>query len=491
MYLRLLIHRLKYPAIVQQHKTLLLVFVKLAEVALSRVEVERFLSQVEANVMRKPADQQTEAEREVLAEIQRVRQLWAGEGSEPLPVSGGSHADVWHMLTQLGQYQALLRRVNMDHANALMLELYEAARERHHVFILLMAGGNLAGLAYSEGNLRRSEKIAHQVLQQALTMCGRLPEPASILLSALSQVCYERNELSQAEQLLLRVVETDPNPASTNMPILTAILQAKIQLAQGNGEAALVTLADLRRRRSTLLSGVWHDQDLDAYQAMFLLRQGQYVEAARLLPETGNEYTLALTDLVRAELLLRQDQPAAAEAILSPLIARYPSGLWHEPLMGARIMLATALFEQHKLRPAQQVVASAIRLAAPEGFLRPFLNLWPRCAPLLTLALATEDFAPSTRVFVHDILKRMTHADGPQPLLSKADVSSLSTATSVSAREREVLHLLTVGLSNRKIAAHLCVAESTVKAHLDNIYRKLGVNSRTQAIIQAQALRVV
>lgn len=475
-------------AVVQQHKTLLLVFVKLAVMALSQVEVERFLSQVEANVSRKPTEQQTEDEREVLAEIQRMRPLWA---SKPYPLPGGGHTDVWHMLNQLGQHQVSLRRLDLERAGELILELYEAAQERRHVFILLMAGGSLAAHAYYEGNLQRSEKIAHRVLQQALAMCGRLPEPASIPLSVLSRVCYERNELSQAEQLLLRVVEIDPNPASANMPILVAILQAKIQLAQGNGEAALAALEDVRRRRSTLASGVWQEPDLDAYQALFHLRQGHYAAAARLLPEAGDEYTLALAAIVRAELLLRQDQPAVAEEILSQLINRYPCGLSHEPLMGARITLATALFEQHKLRSAQQVMASVIRQAVPEGFLRPFLNLWPRCAPLLALALETEDFAPVPDAFVRDILKRMTYANEPQPPLSKAEVAALSTATSLSAREREVLRLLTAGLSNRQIAAQLCVAESTVKAHLDNIYRKLSVNSRTQAIAQAQVLKLL
>ena len=197
----------------------------------------------------------------------------------------------------------------MDHASAMMLELYDGGAGAAARLHLLMAGGNLAGHAYFEGNLRRSEKIAHQVLQQALAICGHLPEPASIPLSALSRVCYERNELSQAEQLLVRVVETDPNPASANMPILVALLQAKIQMAQGNGEAALVTLEEVRRRRGTLASGVWQEADLDAYQALFLLRQGHYAVAARLLPEAGDDYTLALAAIVRAELLLRQDQP--------------------------------------------------------------------------------------------------------------------------------------------------------------------------------------
>jgi LuxR family maltose regulon positive regulatory protein len=464
-----------------------MVFVKLADVALSRAEVARFLSQVEANLTRKPTEEQTEDEQDVLAEIQRVRRLWACEDCESDVLPGSEHADVWHMLNQLGQHQVFVRQGDMDRASTMMLELYAAAQERRHLFILLMAGGNLAGHAYFEGNLRRSEKIAHQVLQQVLAMCRRLPEPASIPLSVLSRVCYERNELSQAEQFLLRVAETDPNPASANMPILVALLQAKIQLAQGKGEAALVTLEEVRRRHSTLASGVWLDADLDTYQALFLLRQGHYAAAARLLPDAGDECTLTLAAMVRAELLLRQDQPAAAEAVLNPLIARYPRGLSHEPLLGGRIMLATALFEQHKLKPAQQAMSTAIRQAAPEGFLRPFLNLWPRCAPLLALALEAEGVEPGPRAFVRDILNRMTDAIGAQSLLS----TSASIANAISAREREVLRLVTSGLTNRQISAQLCVAESTVKAHLDNIYRKLGVNSRTQAIAQAQALKLL
>ena len=57
----------------------------------------------------------------------------------------------------------------------------------------------------------------------------------------------------------------------------------------------------------------------------------------------------------------------------------------------------------------------------------------------------------------------------------------------LSQRESEVLSLLVDGLSNRLIAAQLVVGEETVKTHLRSIYRKLGVNDRSQAI--ATALR--
>jgi DNA-binding NarL/FixJ family response regulator len=55
----------------------------------------------------------------------------------------------------------------------------------------------------------------------------------------------------------------------------------------------------------------------------------------------------------------------------------------------------------------------------------------------------------------------------------------------LSPREIEILHLLGRGLSNKEIAAQLGVVEGTVKIHITNIFTKLGVSDRTQALIEA------
>jgi ATP/maltotriose-dependent transcriptional regulator MalT len=61
----------------------------------------------------------------------------------------------------------------------------------------------------------------------------------------------------------------------------------------------------------------------------------------------------------------------------------------------------------------------------------------------------------------------------------------------LSERELEVLRLIARGLSNAQIAQNLHLAIGTVKAHTGNIYGKLGVKSRTQAIAHAQHLKLV
>jgi LuxR family maltose regulon positive regulatory protein len=136
-------------------------------------------------------------------------------------------------------------------------------------------------------------------------------------------------------------------------------------------------------------------------------------------------------------------------------------------------------------------MTEAVRLAAPEGFIRPFLDHARASVPLVTLAMHAEYLAPDAQAFAKEILRILSQADGALKPPSKAELLALTAAASISMRELEVLRLVCAGLTNREIAARFSISDSTVKTHLDNIYRKLGVNSRTQATVQAQILGLV
>ena len=61
----------------------------------------------------------------------------------------------------------------------------------------------------------------------------------------------------------------------------------------------------------------------------------------------------------------------------------------------------------------------------------------------------------------------------------------------LSQREREVLHFVAVGLSNREIASRLVISPVTVKKHLEHIYTRLDVHNRTSAIARARMLKEI
>lgn len=73
----------------------------------------------------------------------------------------------------------------------------------------------------------------------------------------------------------------------------------------------------------------------------------------------------------------------------------------------------------------------------------------------------------------------------PDPRCTQSPEQQLA---SLSPRERELLQLLSVGLSNTEIAADLSISLNTVKTHIYNIYKKIGVSNRLQAAIWSTAL---
>jgi DNA-binding NarL/FixJ family response regulator len=74
------------------------------------------------------------------------------------------------------------------------------------------------------------------------------------------------------------------------------------------------------------------------------------------------------------------------------------------------------------------------------------------------------------------LLKHAMHAD--------AAADKVQGQESLSAREMEVIKLAAKGMSNKDMAEELCLTVRTVKAHLSNIFAKLGVASRTEAILK-------
>ena len=72
-----------------------------------------------------------------------------------------------------------------------------------------------------------------------------------------------------------------------------------------------------------------------------------------------------------------------------------------------------------------------------------------------------------------------------------SEVRAVAPPERLTERETEVLRLLTQGRSNKDIARHLQVVEDTVKVHVKHILAKLGVESRTQAVLRAMRLGLV
>jgi NarL family two-component system response regulator LiaR len=103
-----------------------------------------------------------------------------------------------------------------------------------------------------------------------------------------------------------------------------------------------------------------------------------------------------------------------------------------------------------------------------------------------------KDTRPSgIRTAIQEAIEGRVHLSAQATELLVTQMQPLGSYDPLSEREGEVLQLLAAGCSNQEIMQRLHIAEATVKAHVRHILSKLGVQSRTQAVLVAMHLGLV
>jgi LuxR family maltose regulon positive regulatory protein len=120
----------------------------------------------------------------------------------------------------------------------------------------------------------------------------------------------------------------------------------------------------------------------------------------------------------------------------------------------------------------------ALELAEPEGYVRVFVDQGAPMARLLRRMLARS----SRPNYVHHLLEALGEPVKIEPRIASKLIDRLSP------RELEVLRLIVDGATNKTIADELVLTVNTVKRHISNIFGKLEVSNRAQAIARARQL---
>jgi LuxR family maltose regulon positive regulatory protein len=166
------------------------------------------------------------------------------------------------------------------------------------------------------------------------------------------------------------------------------------------------------------------------------------------------------------------------------------------------VLHSVALEKQGLSDEALTVLKEVVALAGPLGWVRPFVEAGPLMADLLKrlqkqnvavdyierLLTAFPDGEPENRAEVssHD-LESSNHPLPPTP----SHPTPLPLIESLTDRELEILQLLSQRWRNKEIAEKLFIATETVKSHLNNIYQKLDVGNRRQAVEKARDLGIL
>jgi LuxR family maltose regulon positive regulatory protein len=182
-------------------------------------------------------------------------------------------------------------------------------------------------------------------------------------------------------------------------------------------------------------------------------------------------------------------------------IAEAGSLLWFQ--IKIHLLQALAHHALGDVGQARSALIHALRLAQPEGYVRVFLDEGEPMRLLIVdcgLRIAQSNLGDERRRLSHYIEQLVAafpppaqNQDAPSIRnAQRAPESAIRTLLEpLTERELEILRLVNSGLANNEIADKIVVTVGTVKKHINHLFDKLGVASRTQALARARELKLL
>jgi LuxR family maltose regulon positive regulatory protein len=353
---------------------------------------------------------------------------------------------------------------------------------------------SMVGLgAMVEGRLADATRIFESALLRAETAVGRDSAAAAVPSGYLVALHYERGDMAAASRVMDGRMALAKEACPLGSLLRFCLGSARVYARQGDVASALVVLEEARevapaRHWLRLRAGC------DAEAIRLLLQAGRLADAQQVLAElTGlmpARHPLPLGSFLEswcsfccasARVALAQGRPDAAVELLQRLSGPLDAAGMRHLGACASLLLALAWQQQGEGEAALAALEAALRYASAEPMVGSFTD---EGAPLRHLM---ERLRRDARAIGQPYLPLLDSWREGSPQQAGAPLHSAApgparVAMSLSAREVEILEHIARGQSNKEIARALSVAPETIKWHLKNIFEKLNVGSRLEAV---------
>jgi LuxR family maltose regulon positive regulatory protein len=331
-----------------------------------------------------------------------------------------------------------------------------------------------------------------------------------LIFQGYGEVLREMDKLEEAERYLARGIELLKRWGNVEILVDSYVLLARIRRARGDvsgthqaldnamvfvhaGQVSPLTVRQIEAHHAALSLAMGEMEVAERWAKAVVGSQTQRRLRPISPPETGNITLFVRWTEVRtlAMVYITQGRSDAALHLVTALRQEMEAAGWFGIViellsLEALALAAGAPSTSESDVSALAILEQALALAAPEGYVRIFLDSGPRMVSLLQEALA-QDVMPA---YVRTLLAH-AGAQSAEAYPSAKPQAKFELIEPLSDREIEVLELIVAGYTNREIADKLFIAVSTVKSHINNIYRKLDVSNRVQAVTRADELALL
>ena len=354
----------------------------------------------------------------------------------------------------------------------------------------------LAYVRVAQGRLHEAISAYQQSLQRATEHGGPVLPGMADLYLGLSELHLERGDLKAATQHLLTSEELDEQAPQEAYQYRWRVALARMKEVQGDLDGALDLLDDAER---VYTGGVVPDvRPVAALKTRVWVAQGRLSEALGWVRERGlsvdddlsylrefEHATLARVLIARHKSEREDRSIHEAVGLSESLLKAAEEGERTGSVIEILVLQALAHEAQDNIPNALAPLERALTLAEPEGYVRIFVDEGELMRILLRHAVARGVASSYTR-------RLLSAFDEPAlPTSTPAQAAAADLAEPLTAREVEILRLVSAGMRNQEIADQLFISLSTVKRHISNAYGKLGAGHRTEAVARASELNLL
>ena len=408
-----------------------------------------------------------------------------------------------------------------QNAIAALRNTVKIARQANNLLVMIIATCHLAEMQALQGQLSQAWTTLQKARYAALDPDGK-PLPLSGLIDiGLGEILLERDALEEAYIYLERGCRVTQSMWSISS-LDGMVSLARLHQAQGDIHGAQSIIVEAGQMALSTESSQWDDIAVSAVAVRLALQRGDLAAAEQWwrrgrFPDLSETITLENYPYHILEyLLLTQarflwvkgertgnalDLRRALDLLGSLLLAaeRFQRVTSQIEILVLQAMVQFALGKDQ----AKNTLLRGLALGEPEGYRRIFLDEGWRLSDLLLQCrdaqLESAGYLPSL-AFIDSLLDAIRRTKGAQQVIEQPVKGQASQTRArmedclpvpLSARELEVLGLIADGKSNLEISAQLYLALNTVKRHAYNIYTKLEVKNRTQAVSKARQLGLI
>ena len=325
-------------------------------------------------------------------------------------------------------------------------------------YIAIASLVNLADVLYLQARLFDAENVCKQALKR---FTDSVPD-ASHWYWTLGRIFYQRNELEAALDVTNRAIELSASVQERTMHSRALLQRALVHFALDRKKLAQADLdsADQLARGlqdSVILRAVIRQR------VLFAVEEGEIESAQRwleTLSEYGEQPFPFYNDYARGRVMHAAQKFKEANTHFELALKHLEDADYALVRLEVLIWQAVCFGALEKTADAERVLKRAVKAAETERVIRPFVEA------RLGLSRLLEQVGRNGFDWVEDLIGKRSQAKGP----------------ALTRREREILQLLSMGLSNQEMAEKLVIAEGTLKRHVANLYQKLGVHNRAQAV---------